>query len=278
MISKQEVVAQARKNNLNVGIIEKDYVLTWILVAINHHKDLAGKWIFKGGTCLKKCYFQNYRFSEDLDFTILEQGHLRLDFLYQTFYEIVDWVYDRTGMEIPKELIKFDLHPEIEKGYVEGRIYYTGPLRQKGSLAKIILDITSNEVLVLKPEKRTILHGYSDFLEELMFTHCYSFTEIFAEKFRALAQRLRPRDLYDVIRLYENKAMLHDKDALIKAMHDKFAFKSITIPNIGDIYSHKYFHELMSEWNNMLKHQLPNLEPIELYINQLPEVFMWLEK
>lgn len=122
MISKQEIVTQARKHKLNVGIVEKDYVLTWILAAINHHKDLAGKWIFKGGTCLKKCYFQNYRFSEDLDFTILEQAHLQLDFLYKTFYEIVDWVYERTGMEIPKESIKFDVHPEIEKGYVEGRI------------------------------------------------------------------------------------------------------------------------------------------------------------
>jgi len=29
-------------------------------------------WAFKGGTCLKKCYFETYRFSEDLDFTLTE--------------------------------------------------------------------------------------------------------------------------------------------------------------------------------------------------------------
>jgi predicted nucleotidyltransferase component of viral defense system len=278
MISKQEIVTQARKHNLNVNIVEKDYVLTWILVAINHHKDLAGKWIFKGGTCLKKCYFQNYRFSEDLDFTILDPAHLQLDFLYKTFCEIADWVYEKTGMDIPKRSIKFDIHPEIEKGYVEGRIYYTGPLRQKGSLAKIVLDLTSNELLVLNPEKRPILHGYTDFSEELMFANCYSFTEIFAEKFRALAQRLRPRDLYDIIRLYENRAMLNDKSVLTKVIDEKFAFKGIFVPSIDGIHNHKHFDELSSEWDNMLKHQLSNLEPMEQYINQLPAILLWLQK
>lgn len=145
-------------------------------------------------------------------------------------------------------------------------------------MAKIILDITSNEVLVLKPEKRTILHGYKDFSEELMFANCYSFTEIFAEKFRALAQRLRPRDLYDIIRLYENRAMLQDKNTLTKVINEKFAFKGISVPNIDGIHNHKYFHELQSEWDNMLKHQLPNLEPMEQYMDQLPEVLVWLKK
>ena len=235
MISKQEIITQARKHGLNVGIVEKDYVLTWVLTAINKHRDLSSKWIFKGGTCLKKCYFHNYRFSEDLDFTILDQTHLKLDFLYHVFYEIIGWIYEKTGIEIPKELVKFDMHPEISKGYVEGKIYYTGPLRQKGSLAKIILDITSNELLVLDAEKRHILHDYTDFSPELMFAECYSYTEIFAEKFRALAQRLRPRDLYDIINLYQNRSMVQDQEVLLKVIKEKFAFKTLSIPSMNDI-------------------------------------------
>jgi len=34
------------------------------------NKNAQKEWIFKGGTCLRKCYFKDYRFSEDLDFTI----------------------------------------------------------------------------------------------------------------------------------------------------------------------------------------------------------------
>ncbi|HEY0410225.1 MAG TPA: nucleotidyl transferase AbiEii/AbiGii toxin family protein [Candidatus Dormibacteraeota bacterium] len=28
----------------------------------------------KGGTCLRKCYYETYRFSEDLDFTLVGHG------------------------------------------------------------------------------------------------------------------------------------------------------------------------------------------------------------
>jgi predicted nucleotidyltransferase component of viral defense system len=51
-------------------VVEKDYVLGWILAGMYGHEELAESWVFKGGTCLKKCYFETYRFSEDLDFTL----------------------------------------------------------------------------------------------------------------------------------------------------------------------------------------------------------------
>jgi uncharacterized protein len=50
--------------------IEKDYVLSWILQGIAENESLAKALVFKGGTVLKKAYFKDYRFSEDLDFTI----------------------------------------------------------------------------------------------------------------------------------------------------------------------------------------------------------------
>lgn len=99
MIPKQEVLELARKQNIAPGIIEKDYVLGWVLAGINHHPNLSQKWIFKGGTALKKCFFQEYRFSEDLDFTILDQAHINQDFLNKTFIEILNWVYEQTGIE-----------------------------------------------------------------------------------------------------------------------------------------------------------------------------------
>jgi len=51
--------------------IEKDYILSWILFGISKHEQLSKAIVFKGGTVLKKVYFNDYRFSEDLDFTLL---------------------------------------------------------------------------------------------------------------------------------------------------------------------------------------------------------------
>lgn len=50
-------------------VLERDYLLSWILVAIIRIDSLRDTLVFKGGTALKKCYFGDYRFSEDLDFT-----------------------------------------------------------------------------------------------------------------------------------------------------------------------------------------------------------------
>jgi predicted nucleotidyltransferase component of viral defense system len=53
--------------------------LGWLFKGIYNHDELAPVWTFKGGTCLKKCYFETYRFSEDLDFTLSHAAHLNDD-------------------------------------------------------------------------------------------------------------------------------------------------------------------------------------------------------
>jgi predicted nucleotidyltransferase component of viral defense system len=46
-------------------------VLGWLLAAASQHAVVREHWILKGGTCVKKCFFETYRFSEDLDFSLL---------------------------------------------------------------------------------------------------------------------------------------------------------------------------------------------------------------
>lgn len=70
MIDRREILDIAGTFGLRPQIVEKDYVLGWVLAGIYHQAALAESWIFKGGTCLKKCYFETCRFSEDLDFTL----------------------------------------------------------------------------------------------------------------------------------------------------------------------------------------------------------------
>lgn len=109
MIDRSEILAVAGDLSLSPDVIEKDYVLGWLLAGIFRNQALAFAWSFKGGTCLKKCYFETYRFSEDLDFTLSDQTHLNADFLRETFGQVARWVYDETGIEIPADQLRFEV-------------------------------------------------------------------------------------------------------------------------------------------------------------------------
>lgn len=74
MIPRAAIDQRVREWGLRHGVVEKDYVLGWLLWGIGRHPVLGQSWIFKGGTCLKKGYIETYRFSEDLDFTVVEGG------------------------------------------------------------------------------------------------------------------------------------------------------------------------------------------------------------
>jgi len=188
----------SREFGLRPDIIEKGYVLGWLLAGIFNHSALKMKWVFKGGTCLKKCFFETYRFSEDLDFTVVDSEHIREEFLKNAFAEIAAWVYEQCGIEIPKDTIRFEVYENPRGRHsVEGRIEYRGPMQQRGSLPRIKLDITEDEVLVLEPIVCKVHHPYTDSPSEGIQARCYAYEELFAEKIRALAERERPRDLYD---------------------------------------------------------------------------------
>ena len=74
MIKPGDIQNKARRIGVRDQQIEKDYILSWILQGISQHKQLSTSIIFKGGTVLKKVYFEDYRFSEDLDFTLLQNN------------------------------------------------------------------------------------------------------------------------------------------------------------------------------------------------------------
>ncbi|MEW6715460.1 MAG: nucleotidyl transferase AbiEii/AbiGii toxin family protein, partial [Nitrospirota bacterium] len=277
MINRQEIMDFSREFGLAPNVIEKDYMLGWLLAGISHHAELNTSWAFKGGTCLKKCYFETYRFSEDLDFTLTEAEHQDQGFLTNAFKEIADWIYDASGLEVPRELIRFDVYKNPrEKISVQGRIAYRGPLRPGGDLPRIKLDLTDDEVLVLDPVDREVFHPYSDTPEGGIHVPCYCFEEVFAEKIRALGERLRPRDLYDVVHLYRHDSTRRDRELILSTLESKCAFKGISVPTMERLENKPERAELETEWENMLAHQVPVLPPFEQFWQELPEVFDWI--
>lgn len=109
MIDKREILEAASSMGLLPNVVEKDYVLGWLLAGINAHPELTESWVFKGGTCLKKCYFETYRFSEDLDFTLRDEGQLEEGFLSRVMSDVSAWVSEESGLVLPAEQLSFDL-------------------------------------------------------------------------------------------------------------------------------------------------------------------------
>jgi predicted nucleotidyltransferase component of viral defense system len=276
MIDKQEISALARELSLDLHVVEKDYVLGWLLAGIAANPELSQAWVFKGGTCLKKCYFETYRFSEDLDFTVTKEAHIDEAYLLQAFRQMAEWIYEQSGIEIPGGHIRFKLSVLDGGRYAEGRVYYVGPLMQKRNLARIKFDLTTKEKLVLPPEKRAVHHPYSDCPEGGIHVLSYCFEEVFAEKMRALAERERPRDLYDVVHLYRHDEIRPDRAVVLKTLQEKCAFKGIPVPSVESLQREDAKIKLAAEWEDMLAHQLPVLPDLDQFWNEIPTVFQWL--
>lgn len=277
MIAKQELLDLATDFGLAPNVVEKDYALGWMLAAFGQHPETRDTWLFKGGTCLKKCFFETYRFSEDLDFTLLKHEHLDEAFLGKLFQEIADWVYEQTGLVLPPDARKVDVYANPRGGKsAQGRIGYRGPLGHPGDAPRIKLDLTDDERVVLDPDRREVHHPYSDRPADGISVATYCFEELFAEKTRALAERLRPRDLYDVVHLYRRQDLTPERAKVISTLTAKCEFKGIAVPTLQSIRESPLAAELQVSWGQMLGHQLPVLPSFESFWNELPDVFAWL--
>ena len=276
MIGKDEIIAVADETGLTPRIVEKDYVLGWLLGAVNANSALSQSWVFKGGTCLKKCYFETYRFSEDLDFTLQDEQHINEKFLKAQFTTISEWLYEASGIEIPTDKFIFDIY-ENPRGHqsCQGRVYYKSYFSSgKHSLPKIKFDLSADEVLVMPPSRQEVFHNYSDAPQEGIYIDSYTYPEVFGEKVRALGERGRPRDLYDVINLFRNDHL--PAPAVIQdVLTQKCNYKGIDVPVLENMKA--YQDDMLRNWEPMLAHQLPSLPSLEIYWDALPEFFEWLE-
>lgn len=129
MITKQHILERAAEWRLRPDVVEKDYVLGWLLVGIAQHAELREHWGFKGGTCLKKCYFETYRFSEDLDFSLKPSALYSADELLRQLKELARHVNEVSGIELPESSIVVEAERNKQgQPTFRARIGYRGPL------------------------------------------------------------------------------------------------------------------------------------------------------
>ena len=260
MIRQKEIIIASQKLGIPKSSIDKDWILGHTLNAMYSLDEVREYFVFKGGTCLRKCFAEDYRFSEDLDFTLINENILIDSKLITRIIKIVE---HNCGARMHIESIGNKRSEDIEQGF-DVIIRFWGadhkinqkplpPLRWHTSIK---LDICFSERIVLKPEEKKIFHPYSDQSAIINTAIVYNLNEIVAEKLRALIQRNRPRDIYDN---WFFSTYLHDsqyseiKEILVVKALDK----NIRISDFKQFVNEDKRQINKQHWQNSLGHQIP---------------------
>ncbi|MGC2330597.1 MAG: nucleotidyl transferase AbiEii/AbiGii toxin family protein [Candidatus Acidiferrales bacterium] len=244
------------------AVLERDYCLAWFLVGLSGSllKPVIG---FKGGTALKRCYFDDYRFSEDLDFTLLRATPLEeiLQHLEALFIE----VQQASGIQFRFERMDRHGHVNSDTFYLG----YSGPLPAPNSVK---VDITVREIVIYPPVERPVLRSYPEFedIPEGREITVYSLDEIAIEKTVALADaaRTEPRDLYDLWYLTTEGGV--ELGNLHEGTRQKLAFREKPFAGIQAAVATKQ-NRLRSLWETRLAEQMARLPEFD-------EVFRFIRR
>ena len=174
MITQTEVSKVAYKEQVSERTIEKDYVITWILLALADSK-FRNLLAFKGGTALKKIYFPDYRYSEDLDFTLI--GKTSPQNIIEEFKIVLKNLEKAQALTFALPDKKIEEREDSLTVYVE----FVGPLLAKLGSRDIKIDFTLKEKLLFSVEEKPIISFYSDSKHLRKSFKTYSLEEIFRE-------------------------------------------------------------------------------------------------
>ncbi len=248
MIKPGEIQKTATQAGVRDQQIEKDYVLAWMLSGIAQHKYLSHVLAFKGGTVLKQIYFENYRFSEDLDFTLINES-IANDEIMKWFHDIFQFLIEE--INLPLEILDGGKYNEDGLHFY---ITYMGPLGGRAKHKKVKVDISKNEKLEFEPIPRHLLHSYSDQIGCTVL--CYSLDEVLIEKMRSVIQRMQARDLYDIWYLLE----IHGMDIMkyVNEFSQKCCQKDID-PAIFPTRLKQRLPAYQGRWEHSLKDQIRDL-------------------
>jgi len=262
MISKNEINKLAQEQKVRTTTIDKDWVLGHFIDAIYTLPECRNNLIFKGGTCLKKCRFPDYRFSEDLDFTAINENFV---FDLKMLKNIVELVTERTEMLLHiQSLENLQFNNQIT-GYC-AKIKFWGADHSKNQQppepnrwqTSIKIEIILYEKMIFAPELANILHSYSDKLtENAQNLPIYSISEVLSEKIRALIQRsyTAPRDYFDIWYLSKHIENI-DWQEVVKGFHKKVEYKNLQFSGVEQLINENNDKILKSAWKNSLEHQI----------------------
>ncbi len=262
MIKSGEIQQIARKEGVRDTQIEKDYILSWILTGIAQNEVLSEMLVFKGGTVLKKFYFEDYRYSEDLDFTLLDTT-ITNDAIQEAFESVFEYIKEEANVTL--SLSDFGEH---ETGNINFYINYVGPLGGAGANKQVKVDISKNELMQFDVEEREIFKKYSDY--QSCSLKCYSLKEVMAEKMRSLLSRQQPRDFYDLWYLSEQEGM--EMSDYLPEFEAKAKHKDLSSENLENRVN-QLMPVFKTRWSSSMSDQIQDLPPFDQISRELGRHF-----
>jgi hypothetical protein len=254
LIDRRELLARARERRLPLPMVEKDYVLGWVLYGLTHVDGL----VFKGGTALAKVYFpQTWRLSEDLDFVVAPQ---RWESLPDQIQDALDRTSARSGIALAVR------SRHSNPGYLQLKIQYSGPLGKNWLKVDVTPEPPTGRVLS-KPLSRS----YSDYPDFTVTVE--SLEEIFAQKLRALVQRKKVRDYYDVWRMGQVQV---DKTEVARLFAGKLKVKGIRWNGLQDVFPPDLEITLAGYWEKELGRLVYPVPAMNTVLEQLKGTLRWL--
>lgn len=271
-----------RRLGLQSYVIERDYLLSWVLAGISAVPELRETLVFKGGTALKKCYFGDYRFSEDLDFSGLEgvpTGDDLADAILRACDEARALLVEYAQVDLQCERhVENNPHPGGQEAF---RIRARLPWHPLPDIP-IKVEITSDEQIIWPAEWRRVIHDYGEPLEAEL--QVYSPMEVVAEKLRASRQQLlrlenrgwmrnRARDYYDLWRVLGNYWDCLDLVDFRARLHDKCRLRDVDFEGPEDFFDERIVDDVEQGWESSLGPLLVDLPAFSTVMGELrPQV------
>jgi uncharacterized protein len=274
---QKDLQQRARKAGLPLDTVAKDYVIGHLLAAIGAQPELGSTLVFKGGTALKKLYFGEYRFSEDLDYTALKtpSGKPLESALRRAAAEGARTLSERGPFTATLEREEHrDPHPGGQESF---KVRMQLPW-QREPLCSIKIEITADEPVILPAPRRPLLHGYNDGLRADVLV--YALEEIVAEKLRALLQsearrvkrgwtRPRARDFYDLWRVLGDFEKDLDVRVIPAVLRKKCDVRNVSFSSADDFFAEGLLAEVDAAWTQSLAALVSDLPPLSKVLSEL---------
>ena len=255
MIDYFQIQRLASQKKVPEGIIEKDYFIELMLFYLSNDEYFSEKVVFRGGTALKKIYFPDYRYSEDLDFVIEEKGNLanleqRLDRILLKISS--DFPFKSTKESRQKNdrlqiFVLYNIAPNIRE------------------TKKLKLDILK-DIFIPSFRKKKIIFTYNDFKEKDCQLNTYILESVVVDKIsRILDIDKEPRDIYDLWYLLKFNL---DISKIKEGLKKRFGYE-VYFPNLLDEINSEAYRQA---WKIRLARQIKELPPFKVVNTQLEEL------
>ena len=274
---------EARKRlGLPWDVLERDYLLSWMLAGISQVDVLRDTLVFKGGTALRKCYFGDYRFSEDLDFTAIS-GVPTGAAMASAMQEACDKAAKLLDPYVPVDIvcerhIEREPHPGGQEAFdIRARFPW-----HRQPQVHVMVEIAVDEQVLKSPLRRAVLHDYGEPLD--VQVNVYGLGEIVAEKLRAILQhqralerrgwvRSRARDYYDLWRILGEHREQLDLADFPAFLREKCAIRGVKIAGPESFFPEAMLAGVEQTWTQWLGPLVPKLPPYTTVIEELrPQV------